>query len=102
GFQDIDTEDQIGFSVRNDVRGEAAVGLENEVRVNAAVANGQALLVAKLNVKAFLVSGANKCRRRNPDAHAADAGQINAPVVIGDLARRKRQMIQIDRVNRVE
>ena len=93
GFEDVDAEHEIGFAVRNDGRAVVVAGLEEgDVGVDAAVADGEAVLVAEENVEAFAVAGADERGGRDADAHAADAGEVDAPGMVELTADGKREL----------
>jgi hypothetical protein len=76
----------------------ATVTHERDLRVHAAVADGQALLVGEDDAVAFLVAGADEDGVDHADAHAADAGHVGAPggAGLGHLvdAHRLRELVQ--------
>ena len=82
-LEDVDAEHEIGLAVGDDRRDVIAAGLEkSDVRVDAAVADGQAVLVAEDDLVALAMTRAHQRGRRDADAHAADAGEIAVPGVV--------------------
>ena len=85
-FEDVDAEHEVGFAVGDDGRDVVAAGLEKgDVRVDAAVADGEAVFVAEDDAIAFTMTGADEGGGGNADAHAADAGEVGVPDV-GEVA----------------
>ncbi len=100
-LEDVDADHEIGLAVGDDGRGVVAAGLEErDVRVDAAVANGEAVLVAEDDLVTFPVAGPDQRGRRDADAHAADPGEVAMPGM-GECARGgqgKKFLLQVGQV----